>query len=113
MASQQTVTIDADTKPILLVLELLNRSLQTRVSPFDVGDLDFELVRIEQVTNPANANEILVTFYPSDALLNFAAAALARDLDLEFIKQLFHCYASISFESSFASSTKKNGADRS
>lgn len=77
------VEVIANTAPLLGFIKLLEFRSKSAECPFRLGDLSFELVRFEQVVDPACANKLLVTFYPSDAFLGYVAAALAGDGDLK------------------------------
>lgn len=85
-----TLSITGDATPFLLFAELFELGLKTSEGPLDLGQLPSELLRIESNVSAARAAELLIVFYPSDALLRFTAARLAGKLDLDRIKDLLH-----------------------
>jgi len=75
------IVIRCNSAPLITYLDLLKESSKARKAFFDLGDLGFELARIETNSRSATTRELLVTFYPSDALLSFVATALAGNRD--------------------------------
>jgi hypothetical protein len=80
------IEVIANTAPLLGFIKLLELRCETAECPFRLSDISFELARVEQVVDPAFADKVLVTFYPSDAFLDYVAAALARDGDLKRVE---------------------------
>jgi hypothetical protein len=74
------ITLDANS--FLAFTDRLERSLQSRQGPLDLGELPAEIIRLETNFLPAGAGELVVTLYPSDGLLRFAAAVWARESHL-------------------------------
>jgi len=85
-----SMDIDCDAEPLLAFVHLFNLGLQRIQSPVKIGDLPSEVCRVEQDHCPADAGEIFVRFYPSDAFLRFAAAVFARKLDCDVINDPSH-----------------------
>jgi hypothetical protein len=73
--------LKCDVKPLLFFIQSFDRALKVAQRPLDIGDVTFKLVRVESNRSPADANEVGVTLYPSDAFLNLVATVCARDLD--------------------------------
>lgn len=81
-----SIPVHLDTSPMLLFLEVLKRGTQGIERPVDFSHLTFELFRIERNPSPAGANELRMTLYPSDALMQFCAATWAGDFNLSPVK---------------------------
>jgi hypothetical protein len=75
------VILTCDARPLLFLIQSFDRALKVAQRPLDIGDVAFELVRVELNPGPADTNEVGVTFYPSDAFLNLVATVCARDAD--------------------------------
>jgi len=86
MASEQVLTLRVNEKPFLLLIEVLQSALEARKLRLNVGDLPAEIGRVEVNHSATSAGELTMTVYPSDALLDFAAAVLAGQLDLTIVK---------------------------
>lgn len=80
------IEVIANTAPFLGFIKLLEFRCESVECPFRLSDLSFELARVEQVVDPACADKVLITFYPSDAFLGYVAAALAGDGDLKRVE---------------------------
>ena len=70
--------------------KILKASLKFIERPFSLPDLPSELARLEYDPLPARAGKCCIGLYPSDALLRFASALWARNLDLVIIKKPGH-----------------------
>lgn len=90
MVNDIEIIIKADNKPLELFVKLLKAISQVPNSRFVFGDLPSELARIETNLSTADANELIVTFYPSDAFLRFVSTFGAGDSDFCIIKQTTH-----------------------
>ena len=91
----RTLNIVCDPAPIVLFTELFKRALEASQRPLDLGELCFELARLETDNGSAGAGELTVRLYPSDAFLCFAAAALAGDLKFGGIEKTSHNITSL------------------
>jgi len=81
-----TLSIKCDASPLILFTELLNGALQRRARFFNLGDLGFELARVEHDVSSAKTGELLVRLYPSDSFLRFATTLFAWDVNLSAIE---------------------------
>lgn len=90
MTTALSISVRCDSSPILLFAELLKRAMQTSERPFGLGDFTFEPCRVESDYGAAATGELLVTLYPSDAFLRFAAAHFAGDFNLGAIEESGH-----------------------
>ena len=82
MAQNVDVAIKCDASPLLLFIEFIKSALQVCNRTITLGDLSFELARIETDNNTAGAGEITIVLYPSDAFLRFAVTLCAGNFDL-------------------------------
>ena len=85
-----TINLACNAEPLLLFIELLKRALQVTNRRFDLGNLEFELARIESNFSAASACELGITLYPSDAFFDFAVAIFAGDFDFSFVDKSSH-----------------------
>ena len=85
MASS-SVEIVCDSSPFVLFTKLLESRLKISERSFALGDLGFELLRVESDFGSASAGKLVVRLYPSDGLLRFATTILAGDFDLAFVE---------------------------
>ena len=87
MMAAATLTLSCDTSPLMTFLALFKHALESSKRSLQLGDLGFELVRVEHDYSAAGAGELLVRLYPSDAFLRFAATIFARELNLLSVEQ--------------------------
>lgn len=80
------LNIRANTKPFTSYLKIFEGLLKIGNRRFDLVNLPDELVRIETDLSSTGAGEILVTFYPSDALLGFVSTIFTGDFEFFAIK---------------------------
>lgn len=85
-SSSVQLSVVCDSSPFVLFTKLLEGSLKISERSFDLGDLGFELFRVESDFGSASAGKLVVRLYPSDSFLRFATTILARDLDLAFVE---------------------------
>ena len=85
-----TLDIQCDSAPLALFTKLLQGAFKVSERALNFSDLPFELVRVESDLDSAATGKLLVTLYPSDAFLGFAAASLAGYFDLCAIKKSGH-----------------------
>ena len=71
----QTLKITANTEPLMLFKELIN----FLNFPLDLSKLPEKFFRVEIDDRATTTGELLVTFYPSDLLMNRLAALSASD----------------------------------
>jgi hypothetical protein len=83
--ASQVIKLELDTAPLRSFLDDLKLCIESSQQVFDLGELDFELVRVEQDISTAGAGKLLMVCYPSDALVNFVAARFASDGELKVI----------------------------
>lgn len=81
-----TVNVICDSSPFILFTKLFEGRLQVSERTFDLGDLGFELFRVESDFSSASAGKLVVRLYPSDRFLSFAATVLAGDFDLALVE---------------------------
>lgn len=89
------LSFECDETPFSTFIALFERRLKSAAVRSDrakfrglkLGNLPKELVRIENDNRPAKAGVLRIVLYPSDALLRFAAAFWARDLNLTAVKK--------------------------
>ena len=87
------MAITCDASPLLLFAKILEAALQGRERLFDLGNLGFELARVESGFCAAGTGETLVRLYPSDAFLRFATTVFAGDFDLELVHDSSHVHS--------------------
>ena len=68
-----THTIKANSKPLSFFIEAINHRLSSSEGLFNVGKFPENPVRFETEKSRTTASETVVTFYPSDSLMDFAA----------------------------------------
>ena len=85
-----SLTIDCDSSALLLFAKLLDLSLEVSNGSFDLGNLGFELCRVDSYFGSTATGKLLVRLYPSDCLLRFVAARFAGNFDLLGVKQIGH-----------------------
>jgi hypothetical protein len=90
MATQQSLTVKCDSTPLLLFINLFNRALKVSKRSVDLGHFPFELFRVENDFCATRAGEVLVTLYPSDCFLRFAATIFAGEFDLSAVEDVAH-----------------------
>jgi hypothetical protein len=73
------VYLNMDARPFVAFMNLFGSFLKTLPRPAHAPKLPRESIRTESDPLPACANHVMVRFYPSDALLDFAAALWARN----------------------------------
>lgn len=78
-----SLKIRVDVSPLLSFLKLLEFACQRCQRTFNFCDLTFQIARVERNFSSATTGEMLVTFYPSDAFLDFAAKLFADDFKFE------------------------------
>lgn len=84
------LTIRCDASPLRLFIKLFEAALQGRKGSLNVGDLGFELARVEDDVGAADAGEMVVRVYPSDAFLRFAVTVFAGDADFGVVEDADH-----------------------
>ena len=77
--------IVCDAAPFLYFLELVERALKVGHGLVDLGELGFELVRLEVDESTARAGVLTVRLYPSDSFLCFAATLRTGNVDLRLV----------------------------
>lgn len=85
-SSSVQLSVVCDSSPFVLFASLFKAQLEGCEQLSDLGNLGFELFRIESDHGSAPAGKLVVRLYPSDRLLRFAATALADDFDLAVIE---------------------------
>lgn len=90
VSKSTALKITCDSAPLRSFTELFEAALKVRNLSLDLGNLTFELARIDTDFSAASAGELTVRLYPSDAFLRFAAAVLAGNFDLGTIKETGH-----------------------
>ena len=86
----QILKIECDAQPFLLFTEVFESFLERIKRPLDLGNLSFELVRLDTDYTAASAGKLIVRLYPSDAFLSFAGAIFAGDLNFCAIEKVSH-----------------------
>lgn len=81
-AGVSMLAIACDAQPLVLFIELFKAFLERSKSRIDLGQLGFEFARVEAAGTAANAGELTIRIYPSDALLGFATAVFAGKFDI-------------------------------
>ena len=84
----QSINIKADTKPIMLFIEMLTEFIKVTHRPMEWGEFTSEHIRMEVDNSAASAGEMTVIIYPSDTLLRLLPTYLAGDWKLTFIKNV-------------------------
>jgi hypothetical protein len=87
MKPEYSVSLEVDPKPIMLFIELFKRALEASQCALDIGDLGFELARVETDGSATETGKLVIRLYPSDSFLDFAATTLAGDFDIMGIKE--------------------------
>lgn len=77
--------LTVDTQPLILFTEVLQGFLKRIERPLDLGNLTFELARIDSDFSTANTGELFVRLYPSDAFLSFAGTIFTGKFDFSTI----------------------------
>jgi hypothetical protein len=78
-AADVELLIACDLNPLrYLLAQILRQALKLGEFPFDIGKLGPKIARFECDRGPAGAHQLIVRGYPSDALLDLAAAGWAR-----------------------------------
>ena len=90
---QTNLTVVCDAAPLMLFTELLETALKVRQRPVSLGNLPFELARVENDVSPACTGELRVRLYPSDAFLRFASTLRARNFELSAVEQTHNASA--------------------
>ncbi|SHJ08128.1 hypothetical protein SAMN05519226_1487 [Cycloclasticus pugetii] len=75
------ITIDCNSAALTGYLALLEHVVDLGKLTLDLGNLGFELARVDVDNSATSTGKLLVTLYPSDSLLSFVATALAGDAD--------------------------------
>lgn len=78
MSSECTIEIECDSSPLKLFAEFVDSRLQQLEGPLNIVNCEFEFARVESNNHPTEAGKLLVTLYPSDAFMRFAATVFAR-----------------------------------
>lgn len=81
VAGAGRLEIKCDAQPLVLFIELFQAFLKRSKGRINLGQLGFELARVECAGAAADAGELCVRIYPSDALLGFATAVFAGKFD--------------------------------
>jgi len=84
--SEVTIEVVCDSSPFQLFAKLLERSVEFGERPLDLGNLGFELFRVESDFDATTTSKLVVRLYPSDRFLRFAATFFARDFDLALVE---------------------------
>lgn len=84
------MAITCDASPLLLFTKIFQAALQGREGLFDLGNLGFELARVESDFCTAGTGKTFVRLYPSDAFLRFATTVFAGDFDLGLVEDSSH-----------------------
>ena len=85
-----TITLGADTRPIMLFIEMLTEFIKVTHRPIEWGEFTSEFLRLETDDSAASAGKQTVVFYPSDTFLHLLPTLLTGDWKLTFIKDVSH-----------------------
>ncbi len=77
--AELTIEILANTKPLMLFIEFIKGTLESREKPIDFADLESDLVRFEVHPKVTTPNTFIATFYPSNKFLHLASAICAGE----------------------------------
>ena len=67
------LNININAKPLLSFLEFVDSVLQSGKGSVNFGNFSSELVSVKTNDSTTNANELLISLYPSDSLLGFVS----------------------------------------
>lgn len=81
-AGVTTLAIKCDAQPLVLFIELFQAFLERSKGRINLGQLGFELARVECAGAAACTGKLSIRIYPSDAFLGFATAVFAGKYDL-------------------------------
>jgi hypothetical protein len=82
--------IICDAQPLISFAKVLERFLEFRKGTLCLGDLGFEVARVDSDVGSTGTGEVVVRLYPSDALFRFAGAVLAGDFDFCGVEESRH-----------------------
>lgn len=81
-----SLKIKCNTAPLELFVNLLKQHFEASHQTLKPSDLPVEIARVESDPATTSAGELGIVFYPSDALLCFAATLFAGEFHFNAVK---------------------------